>query len=78
MNNAFSINLTLYNDFGHIFDNFTSVHADWSSNMPEISFEEDSSLFVPFDSTEQRRHVGETSLFISLRVQLCLVGCSYC
>ena len=56
--NSFAVNLTLYNDFGHMFDNFSSVHSEWSSNVQDLVFAEDVSLLVSMDLSEQKKHVG--------------------
>ena len=60
MDNKFSVNLTVYDDFGYVFDNFTSIYSDWNSSVPETRLEEEKSVFTPVDITVQKKHTSKS------------------
>ena len=61
-------NITMYDNEGRLFDNFTSLEIGWASDKKnDISVASVFSWFLPLKNNKQRKHIGMVKIILSIR-----------
>ena len=53
----------MYDDYGRMFDNFSSIYTEWKSDTDHTTFEEDLPMFIPLEGKQQRKQIGKLVVF---------------
>uniref|UniRef100_H2XQ25 BIG2 domain-containing protein n=1 Tax=Ciona intestinalis TaxID=7719 RepID=H2XQ25_CIOIN len=73
VNQPLHINVTAFDSNGILFDNFTSIYLDWTSES-DATFSHFTSHFIPMDATQQKKHIVSDSEPVNGIYHACLVN----